>query len=411
MTNRSTTRLPTNPVAPAIAIVRTLAAIALDSRVFSDFAKTRLAELTACSKRTEVVNLPNRALFRVQPSTLDLTVRMAEAGLFPDRVLRSGVRRLLRRRLRESVDGDPGRRAKEQTELFARLAAGPIAISTDAANAQHYEVPAPFFELVLGPRLKYSCCSWDDSTPDLAAAEEAMLELTAQRARLEDGMRILDLGCGWGSFSLWAAERFPNAHVLSVSNSRLQRAFIETRAAARGLGNVEVQSADINRFGTDQRFDRVVSIEMMEHVRNHRALFERIARWLAPGGSAFAHSFCHRSHAYTYEQNDSSDWMAKNFFTGGMMPSESMFGRYQEHLALREQWRVAGDHYHQTCDAWLENLDRNRSAAERVLTDGYGPAARLWLQRWRMFFIACSELFAYRGGSEWFVSHYRWDAR
>jgi cyclopropane-fatty-acyl-phospholipid synthase len=344
-------------------------------------------------------------------STIGLALRMAEAGVVPDLILRSGTRHLLRRRLRESVTGPFEVRTREQSALMDRLSAGPIAIDVAAANEQHYEVPAPFFELALGPRLKYSCCYWDERTRDLAAAEEAMLELTARRANIQDGMRILDLGCGWGSFSLWAAEQFPNAQILAVSNSRIQRAFIEGRAAERAFNNLRVQTTDINDFQPDEQFDRLVSVEMMEHVRNHRALFERIAAWLAPGGLAFSHIFCHRSHAYTYEHRDPSDWMAKNFFTGGMMPSEEMFRRYQEDLVIREQWRVNGSHYHRTCDAWLERLDQNRDSALQILADGYGSDASRWFHRWRLFFIACSELFAYRGGEEWFVSHYLWEKR
>lgn len=331
--------------------------------------------------------------------------------MFPDPALRWGTRRLLRRRLRESIGGDSEARRAEEASLRGRLTSGPIAVSPDAANVQHYEVPAAFFEQVLGPRLKYSCCLWEPPVADLAAAEEAMLLLTASRARIEDGMRILDLGCGWGSFALWAAEHFPRAKVLAVSNSRLQRGFIEKRAAARGLSNIEARTVDVNVFDGVGQFDRVVSIEMMEHVRNHPALFERIGRWLAPGGSAFAHIFCHRSHAYTYEARDASDWMAKHFFTGGMMPSESLFGHYQDHLILREQWRVPGTHYEKTCNAWLERLDERKGTVRAVLEDGYGNEADLWLHRWRLFFIACAELFAYRGGEEWFVSHYRWEAR
>ena len=340
---------------------------------------------------------------------LGLGLRLAEAGVFPELLLRAGTRHLLRRRLRQSVWGDAESRRQEEAELVQRLTKGPIAISVDAANEQHYEVPEPFFEHVLGPRLKYSCCYWDPTVPNLGAAEEAMLALTASRAGVEDGMRILDLGCGWGSFALWAAERFPSSQILAVSNSRLQRAFILRRALENGLTNLDVQTSDINDFHPDARFDRVVSIEMMEHVRNHRALFERIARWLAPGGSAFAHIFCHRSQSYTYEAEDESDWMARSFFTGGMMPAESLFHRYQEHLHLRKQWRVGGEHYHKTCDAWLDRLDRNRDQILPILADGYGNDATRWFHRWRLFFIACSELFAYRGGDEWFVSHYRWE--
>ena len=342
---------------------------------------------------------------------MSLGLRMAEAGLVPDVFLRAGTRELLRRRLRESVRGPSETRSREQEALFAELSEGPLAVHTDSANEQHYEVPARFFELVLGPRLKYSCCFWDESTRNLEEAEEAMLERTSLRAGIEDGMRILDLGCGWGSFALWAAERFPTAEILAVSNSALQRQFIEARAAERALANLQVRTTDINDFDPIERFDRVVSVEMMEHVRNHRLLFERIASWLAPGGQAFAHIFCHRSHAYTYEDRDPSDWMARNFFTGGMMPSEAMFRRYQEHLVLRRQWRVDGRHYQKTCNAWLGQLDQAKAEALQVLRDGYGDDAVRWFHRWRLFFIACAELFAYRQGGEWFVSHYLWERR
>ena len=226
---------------------------------------------------------------------------LAEAGLVPDTAIRFGIRRILRGRLRQSVWGDHEARAREEEALVRTLSEGPIAISVDAANEQHYEVPAAFFEQVLGARLKYSCGYWDPTTPDLDAAEEKMLELSADRAEIEDGMTILDLGCGWGSFTLWAAERYPNAQLLGVSNSRLQREFILRRASERGLDNVRIETCDINEFAPSERFDRVVSVEMMEHVRNHPALFERIARWLAPQGSVFAHIFCHRSRTYTYE--------------------------------------------------------------------------------------------------------------
>jgi cyclopropane-fatty-acyl-phospholipid synthase len=341
---------------------------------------------------------------------MSLVSNMAEAGLFPDPAVRFGIRRMLRGRLRQSVWGDQAARSREEDLLVQSLGEGPIAISVDAANEQHYEVPAAFFEHVLGARLKYSCCYWDSSTPDLDAAEEKMLELTAARAGVEDGMTILDLGCGWGSFTLWAAERFPNARLHAVSNSRLQRELILSRAEAKGLRNVRVDTADINEFAPSERFDRVVSVEMMEHVRNHPALFERIASWLAPGGEVFAHIFCHRSRTYTYEVEGASDWMAQHFFTGGMMPSEGLFSRYQEHLHLRDQWRVNGQHYQRTCDAWLAKLDAQREVVMPILRDGYGKDAERWFQRWRLFFLACSELFAYDAGEEWFVSHYRWTA-
>jgi cyclopropane-fatty-acyl-phospholipid synthase len=339
---------------------------------------------------------------------IGLVTRLAEAGAFPDSVLRFAIRRLLEARLRQSVTGEEALRAAEEQALLESFADGPIAISVDAANLQHYEVPAAFFEEVLGPRLKYSCCHWDVGATDLGAAEEAMLELTASRAGVEDGMRVLDLGCGWGSFTLWAAARYPRAQFLAVSNSRLQRELILARAEERGLSNVRAQTADINVFDPAERFDRVVSVEMMEHVRNHPALLERIARWLAPDGAAFAHIFCHRSRAYAYEAQDESDWMARYFFTGGMMPSESLFSRYQRHLELVEQWRVGGQHYEKTCKAWLARLDARRDRLTPILERTYGADARRWFHRWRLFFMACGELFAYRGGSEWFVAHYRW---
>ena len=340
---------------------------------------------------------------------IGLVSNMAEAGWFPDPALRFGIRRILRGRLRQSVWGSPEQRTREEERLIEELASGPIAISVDAANEQHYEVPAAFFEHVLGSHLKYSCCYFDGSTPDLDAAEAKMLELTAARAGVEDGMTILDLGCGWGSFTLWAAERFPNAKLLGVSNSRDQRALILRRAAERGLTNVEIETCDINDFAPDQRFDRVVSVEMMEHVRNHRALFERIATWLAPDGALFSHIFCHRTRTYTYEVESANDWMARYFFTGGMMPSEGLFRRYQDHLRLDDQWRVNGRHYQRTSDAWLDNLDAKREQVMPILREGYGEDAERWFHRWRLFFLAVSELFAYDDGDEWFVSHYRFD--
>jgi cyclopropane-fatty-acyl-phospholipid synthase len=333
---------------------------------------------------------------------------LAEVGAFPDPAVRFVIRRLLELRLRQSVWGDPEARAREERALLDRFSAGPIALSVDAANEQHYEVPAAFFEKVLGPHLKYSCCLWDESTRELAEAERAMLELTAARAGVEDGMRVLDLGCGWGSFTLWAAERYPDAEFLAVSNSRPQRELIVSRAAARGLMNVRVQTADINDFDPGERFDRVVSVEMLEHVRNHRALFKRVASWLTPEGCAFAHIFCHRERAYAYEAEGQSDWMAEHFFTGGMMPSESLFQRYQDDLCLRAQWSVPGKHYARTCNAWLARLDDARAEVMPILRAAYGRDAERWFQRWRLFFMACAELFAYRGGQEWFVAHYRW---
>jgi cyclopropane-fatty-acyl-phospholipid synthase len=326
---------------------------------------------------------------------------LAEAGLVPDRLVRTGIRRMLAERLRELVAVP----AAERALFVEECRKGPIALVPELANEQHYEVPPAFFAAVLGPRLKYSCAFFDDDTPSLGAAEERMLALTAERAGIADGMAILDLGCGWGSFSLWAAERFPASRVVAVSNSAPQRRFLVDRARERGLYNVTVTTADVNRFEAQGRFDRVVSIEMFEHVRNHERLLARIRRWLAPEGRLFVHHFCHREHAYPYVDRGPGDWMARHFFSGGMMPSEGWLAQFADDLAVERQWRVPGTHYARTSEAWLARLDAQRERVQEILAPVYGADARRWLHRWRLFFLACAELFAYRGGEEWFVTH------
>lgn len=329
---------------------------------------------------------------------------LAESGLLPDTVIRLGIRRLLRRRLQQEAARPGG-----VEHLVEALRASPVALVPEAANRQHYEVPASFFATVLGPWLKYSCCLWEDGVTDLAQAEEAMLALTAARARLQDGQDVLDLGCGWGSFTLWAAARYPRSRFLAVSNSSTQRAFICARAAARGLGNVRVETADANRFEPRAgAFDRVVSVEMFEHVRNYPVLLRRLAAALRPDGELFVHIFCHRTLAYPFEQGDRFDWMARHFFSGGLMPSFDLLGRFQDDLALAERWVVNGRHYARTLEAWLARLDAHRPAVQAALAETYGAAhVKRWVQRWRMFFMACAECFAYGGGEEWHVGHYR----
>ena len=317
----------------------------------------------------------------------------------PDPALRAAIRVNCARRLgRERLGGHARQRA-----FVDELHATPIAVDVEKANEQHYEVPVEFFRLVLGPRLKYSCCLWGRGISELARAEEAMLALTCERAEIEDGMEILDLGCGWGSLSLWLAERYPNAKVLAVSNSTLQQATIEQEASRRGISNVESMVADANDFTPVRRFDRVVTIEMLEHARNYPELLRRVASWLEPDGRLFVHVFSHRRFAYAYR----AGWLARNFFSGGTMPSDSLLPSLADDLRLEESWRVDGRHYALTAEAWLCRLDAARDEAHAVLAARYGRGAPRRLQMWRVFFMACAELWGYRGGTEWGVSHYR----
>lgn len=328
-----------------------------------------------------------------------LGVDLAERGIAPDLVIRRAMRQVIGSRLR-SVQQASG--PAWETEFNHQ-----IAEATDEANEQHYEVPPEFFSLVLGPRLKYSSGYWPAGVTDLAGSEEAMLALYGERARLEDGLRILDLGSGWGSFSLWAAEKYPNALVTAVSNSRPQGEFIGKKAAGMGLDNVRVETADINTFQPGMRFDRIVSIEMLEHVRNHALLFSRIREWLDPGGLLFTHVFAHQQHSYSYETEGPANWMARTFFTGGVMPSRSLLpDAARPHFTKDGEWWVSGEHYAATCEAWLEKLDSVRGEVENVLEKAYGSAdVDRWVQRWRMFFMACAELFAYDEGRQWGVVH------
>jgi cyclopropane-fatty-acyl-phospholipid synthase len=332
-------------------------------------------------------------------------IDLAERGLLPDPLVRAGMRAVLRARLRSERVADADQARRKLQAFVDRMRAEPIAIETDAANQQHYELPAEFFAAVLGPWLKYSSCLWSDGAGDLARAEQRMLELSCERAGIADGMAVLDLGCGWGSLSRWIATKYPHCRVLAVSNSSTQAEYIRRRCVADGIERLEVVTADMNVFATDRRFDRVVSVEMFEHMRNWDRLFERVASWLQPDGRFFMHVFCHRQHAYRYSDDGPADWMARHFFTGGIMPSEDLPRHYDDHLEVIEQWRVSGLDYSRTLEAWLERMDMRRDALMPLFRATYGGDAARWFTRWRMFFMACSELFRYRGGGEWYVSH------
>lgn len=352
---------------------------------------------------TEVSDLAELDSDRPGPGLIGL----AERGLVPDPLLRLGIRRLCAQRLRQERAGGVHGEAERLEDRLQGLRRSAIAVHPEAANAQHYELPARFFSLCLGPRMKYSGCYYPRGDETLAAAEEAMLGLCCERALLADGQDILELGCGWGSLTLWMAERYPAATITAVSNSIGQRRHIETQCRERGLANVRVLTRDVNHLTFEAgRFDRCVSVEMFEHLRNYETLMSRIAAWLRPEGKLFVHIFAHRTLMYPFETAGADNWLGRHFFTGGQMPAADTLLRFQGGLHLDRRWLLDGTHYQKTANHWLQRQDRRRGEVLEVLRDSYGDGAVLWLNRWRIFWMACAELFGYARGREWLIAHY-----
>lgn len=346
---------------------------------------------------------------------MDLTANLLRGGRWgmenlpvPDGLIRAGIRMICDRRLKEmaSTAGDVEAAFLEEIKRHA------VAEHADSANEQHYELPPAFFEAVLGPHLKYSCCYYEDETATLAEAEKAALVRSAANAGVQDGQDILELGCGWGSLTLHLATTLPNARITAVSNSAPQRQFIEARAAERNLSNVRIITADMNVFrpeehGVGPQFDRIVSVEMFEHMSNWHVLLERVRGWVRPEGRFFMHIFTHENHPSRYDHTDPDDWMAQHFFTGGIMPSHGLIRRFNHLFTVEEEWRWNGAHYARTARDWLNNMDAAKPQVMAVLRNAYGDQAKLWERRWRVFFLAVEGMFGHRNGEPWGVSHYR----
>lgn len=343
---------------------------------------------------------------------IDKLLELAEAGKLPDTLIRFGIRELCKQRLAEEHASDPQAQQQRYQTLIDELRQSPIAIETQAANEQHYEVPTEFYLKALGKNLKYSGCYYPEGCNSLDEAEDAMLALYLQRAELTDGMKILELGCGWGSLTLWMASHLPNAQITGVSNSATQRAHILQQCQERGLDNVEILTKDVNELKLTKKFDRVVSVEMFEHMRNYQALLGNVASWLKKDGKLFVHIFCHRYLQYPFEVRGKDDWMSQYFFTGGLMPSSDTLLHFQDDLKLEQRWHVDGTHYEKTANHWLDNTDQHKDLILPLFRETYGAdQAEIWLQRWRIFFMACAELFGYKNGSEWIVAHYLFSKR
>jgi cyclopropane-fatty-acyl-phospholipid synthase len=333
--------------------------------------------------------------------------KLIEQDKVPDFLLRKGIRKLLKQRLADENKGGVEAQQAYLISLIEHLKASPIAVNTADANQQHYEVPTPFYQYCLGKNLKYSSGYWKDGVTDINTSEDDMLELTCQRAGLQNGQHVLELGCGWGSLSLYMAAKFPQSTFKVVSNSRTQKIFIDQAANERGIKNLTVITADMNTFTITEQFDRIVSVEMFEHMRNYQLLMKKVASFLKPDGKVFIHIFTHKEYAYLFEVKDDTDWMSKYFFTGGIMPSDDLLFYFNDDLTVENHWHVSGTHYAKTSEAWLKNMDAHKTEIMPLFETTYGKdQAVKWWVYWRIFYMACAELWNYNQGNEWIVSHY-----
>lgn len=345
-------------------------------------------------------------------SLSNFALNLAEKGKLPDTLIRKGIKQLVEKRLAEISANNCEVGAKTLSNFIAHMNAANIALVPELANAQHYEVPEEFFYYCLGLQRKYSSCFWMPDTQDLDEAETLALNQTCEHADLSDGQQILELGCGWGSLSLHMAAKYPNASITGVSNSHSQREYILNRAKTLGINNLNIITADMNSFEAPATYDRVVSVEMFEHMRNWQVLYGKVAGWLKPNGKFFKHIFVHRNTPYLFDVVADDDWMSQYFFSGGIMPSDDLPAHFQDDLKLINRWRWDGTHYEKTANAWLENMDANADAITPILTNTYGEKdAEMWRNRWRMFYMACAELFGYNNGQEWWVGHYLFEKR
>jgi len=346
------------------------------------------------------------------PNTSERALNWTEQGYVPDVAIRHGIRRLIRQRMQEIHSADCEAVMRDKLDFIELMKNSQIAPLPQKANEQHYEVPAQLYLYTLGENLKYSCSYWRADTQTLNQAESDSLNIYAERAQLQNGQDILELGCGWGSLTLWMARHFPDSKITAVSNSHSQRKFIQDRAKHLSLFNINVITCDMNEFDIDNKYDRIVSIEMFEHMRNWQVLFAKVAQWLKPDGKFFMHVFAHRDAPYEFLVKDESDWMSRYFFSGGMMPSDDLPLYFQDHLKITRQWRWDGTHYQKTAEAWLSNMDKHKDLIWPILEETYGhDETQKWWMRWRIFFMACAELFGYENGQQWWVSHYLFEPK